>query len=160
MVKVELKKMYEDVVVPEYAKEGDAGMDIRAYFTEEFVKKAGRDVYKEEGLRIEAGIRKIIPTGIKVAIPNGYEIQVRPRSGMAFKKGLTVLNTPGTIDAGYRGEIGVIIYNAGHDSVTIEHGERVAQLVLNKVPQVEWDVVEELPESVRGADGYGSTGEK
>ena len=162
MVKtVELKKMYKDVVVPEYAKEGDAGMDIRAYLTVDSVKDVMGLSKSTDGidyLLLRAGERKIIPTGLKVAIPVGYEIQVRPRSGMAFKMGVTVLNSPGTIDSGYRGEIGVIAYNASDDAVKIEHGERVAQIVLNKVPSIEWDIVEELDASVRGEGGFGSTG--
>jgi len=160
MVKVEIKKMYDDVVVPQYAKEGDAGMDIRAYITEDSCKDK-TCFYPTGGyILIASGGRQIIPTGIKVAIPQGYEIQVRPRSGMAFKEGITVLNTPGTIDAGYRGEIGVILYNTNSEAVKIEHGERIAQLVLNKVPQIKWEEVEELSETSRGDGGFGSTGEK
>ena len=148
-IKVEIQKMNEDVEIPSYAKEGDAGMDVRAYFTSE-----------SKVIELQAGDRKIIPTGLKVAIPNGYEIQVRPRSGMAFKKGITVLNTPGTIDCGYRGEIGVIVHNASPSPVTIEHGERVAQLVLNKVPSILWEEVNELSDTDRGEGGFGSTGTK
>lgn len=148
MVKVEIKKMYEDVVVPQYAKEGDAGMDIRAYIRNE---DPNYELISRYG-------RKIIPTGIKVAIPEGYEIQVRPRSGMTIKMGITVLNTPGTIDSGYRGEIGVILYNTNEYPVKIYHGDRIAQLVLSEVPKIEWAEVEELSETSRGEGGFGSTG--
>ena len=148
MVKVEIQKMHEDVVVPQYAKEGDAGMDVRAYVGSR----------EEDHVFIRGGDRAIIPTGIKVAIPAGYEIQVRPRSGMTIKRGVTVLNTPGTIDSGYRGEIGVILHNTCHDAIKIYHGERIAQLVLNKVPTIEWAIVDELTETDRGTGGFGSTG--
>ena len=163
MVNVQIVKMYDDVVIPQYAKPGDAGMDIRAYFSKEFLDNID-PVFRpspyetETGIYIHSGERKIIPTGIKVAIPLGYEIQVRPRSGLALKKGLTVLNAPGTIDAGYRGEVGVILYNTTKNSVGIEHGERIAQLVLNQVPQIEWEEVDVLSETSRGEGGFGSTG--
>jgi len=145
MVKVQIQKMHEDVVVPRYAKKGDAGMDVRAYCP-------------NGDITLYSSSRLIIPTGLKVAIPEGYEIQVRPRSGMAAKKGVTVLNTPGTIDSGYRGEIGVILYNTNAEKIEIEHGERIAQLVLSKVPTIEWEEVEDLSETSRGEGGFGSTG--
>jgi dUTP pyrophosphatase len=155
MIKVEIQKLHPDVELPSYAKEGDAGMDIRAYIKNNGeVDLQGRPPY----MLLPPNGKVIIPTGIKVAIPVGYEIQVRPRSGMAIKKGLTVLNTPGTIDAGYRGEIGVILYNTNDYTEKIEHGERIAQIVLNKVPTIEWEVVEELSETERGSGGFGSTG--
>jgi dUTP pyrophosphatase len=144
---VEVQKIYDDVEIPQYAKAGDAGMDVRAYFTNE-----------SRGIELVSGARAIIPTGIKVAIPRGYEIQVRPRSGLAIKEGLTVLNAPGTIDSGYRGEIGVILYNANPNSVKVQHGDRVAQLVLSKVPSIVWSEVENLSETDRGEGGFGSTG--
>lgn len=100
----------------------------------------------------------LVPTGIKVAVPVSYEIQVRPRSGLAFKNGITVLNTPGTIDSGYRGEIGVLLYNTGKKDFTIRHGDRIAQLVVAPVMIATWDVVKSLEESRRGSGGFGSTG--
>jgi len=167
MVRVQIKKLFEDVVVPQYAKEGDAGMDVRAYLSKDFMdKEYGNPLnlpalyYSDTSVFIQPGERKIIPTGIKVAIPLGYEIQVRPRSGMAVKKGVTVLNSPGTIDSGYRGEIGVILHNTTMLAQEIEHGERIAQLVLSEVPTIEWEEVEELSETSRGEGGFGSTGKK
>ena len=145
LIKVQIKKLHEDVEIPAYAKMGDAGMDIRAYCP-------------KKPIPLWSFSHAIIPTGISVAIPKGYEIQVRPRSGMAAKRGITVLNTPGTIDSGYRGEIGVILYNSTDCRKEIEHGERIAQLVLNKVPAIEWEIVDELQETDRGSGGFGSTG--
>jgi dUTP pyrophosphatase len=104
--------------------------------------------------------RKLIPTGIFMEIPEGYECQVRPRSGLALKKGITVLNSPGTIDADYRGEVGVILINLSSENVVIEPSERIAQLVFAKVEQANWIVSENLSETVRGAGGFGSTGLK
>ena len=101
-----------------------------------------------------------IKTGLFLEIPEGYECQVRPRSGLAFKKGVTVLNSPGTIDADYRGEVGVILVNLSSEPFTVEHGERIAQLVFAKVKQAKWIEVEELSETERGAGGFGSTGVK
>jgi len=163
MVLVKIEKIYDDVVVPQYAKEGDSGMDVRAYITEERANLE-QDNYHGHGtlppktIPIFSHDRKIIPTGIKVSIPQGYEIQVRPRSGMAFKEGITVLNTPGTIDSGYRGEIGVILYNTTDRVIWIEHGYRIAQLVLQEVPQIVWEEVKSVDETSRGAGGFGSTG--
>ncbi len=173
-IKVEIQKMYSDVLIPEYAQEGDAGMDIRAYLTDEYISENNKIYFDEISKQsprvqiwtddeintffIRSGARKIIPTGIKVAIPDGYEIQVRSRSGMVFKKGVFVLNSPGTIDSCYRGELGVILYNSTDSWVTIGHQERIAQLVLNKVPQIEWKEVAELNDTIRGEGGFGSTG--
>ena len=176
VVKVKIEKLYEDVVIPSYQHEGDSGMDVRAFFHDEWIKKTY--CHDENGIKywegqfdhmrhyeLYAGSRIIIPTGIKVAIPVGYEIQVRPRSGMAAKQGLTVLNTPGTVDAGYRGEIGIIVYNSNAVSgynvnpIRIEHGDRIAQLVLQKVPKIEWEFVDSVDDdSTRGPDGFGSSG--
>jgi len=180
LIEVKIEKMYPDVELPAYKHNDDSGMDIKAYFSDEWVKKSQYievdtsnnekwnnkkeletldcDAYRSYTL--PGGVRTIIPTGIKVAIPNGYEIQVRPRSGMAFKQGITVLNTPGTIDAGYRGEIGIILFNTGKydDFVTINHGDRIAQLVLQKVPKITWDEVNSVDETIRGEGGFGSTG--
>ncbi len=130
--------------LPGYATLGAAGLDVRANLSEPITLKP-----------LE---RRLIPTGLKVAIPVGYEIQVRPRSGLAFKHGVTVLNTPGTIDADYRGEIGVLLVNLSSEPFVVEHGERIAQLVVAKHEQISWEEVDELNETTRGAGGFGSTG--
>lgn len=145
--------------LPKYAKEGDAGMDLRADFSNGINEKfmwgsAWDDVSK--CLRIFSGGRALIPTGIYSAIPKGYEVQVRSRSGLTLKQGLFVLNEPGTIDSGYRNEWGVIIQNLGDDDVEIYQGDRIAQAVLNKVEQIEWKEVSELSGEDRGG-GFGST---
>ena len=133
-VVVKVEKLYEDVILPAYSHFDDSGMDVRAYFSDEWVLQQ-RGVHADSYLdhfrstRIREGQRVIIPTGLKVAIPNGYEIQIRPRSGMTIKTGLTVINTPGTIDAGYRGEIGIIIINtnpAKNATYNILKGEKIA----------------------------------
>ena len=121
---------------------------------------AGCDVRSNDDVDLYPGERVLVKTGLFVEIPWGYEIQVRPRSGLAYKKGLTVLNSPGTIDADYRGEIGVILVNHGVSPVRLDKGERIGQLVLNKVEQIEWEVKEELQETERGEGGFGSTGTK
>lgn len=133
-----------DLPVPFYQTPESAGMDLYAAVT--------------EPVRIEPGARALIPTGFAMAMPAGFEAQVRPRSGLALKKGLTVLNAPGTVDADYRGEVGVILINLGVDAVDIERGERIAQMVIAPVVQGTWQEVTELPDSVRGAGGFGSTG--
>ena len=115
-------------------------------------------VSQDDPILLQAGERAMIPTGLSVAIPQGYEIQVRPRSGLAAKHGLTCLNTPGTIDSDYRGEIKVILINLGQDAFTIQRGERIAQLVLAPVTQLAWIEVDALDETDRGAGGFGSTG--
>ena len=132
--------------LPAYATEGAAGLDIRANTTEPIV--------------ITPLERQLIPTGLFVAIPLGYEIQIRPRSGLAFKHGITVLNTPGTIDADYRGEIKVLLVNLSNTSFTIEPGERIAQMVLAKHETLSWKTTDILPSTERGAGGFGSTGLK
>jgi len=111
-----------------------------------------------EDINIPAFGRALLPTGLKVAIPDGYELQIRPRSGMALNKGITLLNTPGTIDAGYRGEIGVIVYNANNHEITITKGERIAQAVLSKFETIDWEQVEDLDATTRNEGGFGSTG--
>ena len=132
--------------LPAYATEGAAGLDIRANITEAVV--------------LSPLERQLIPTGLFVAIPMGYEIQIRPRSGLAFKHGITVLNTPGTIDADYRGEIKVLLVNLSNAPFSIEPGERIAQMVLAKHETLSWKTTEELPSTERGAGGFGSTGVK
>lgn len=157
--------------LPRYETENAAGLDVRAdlsRITPENPTKLFGDceiIYPGEGhpkgmIRLDPGARALFPTGLKVALPAGYEIQVRPRSGLALKKGLTVLNTPGTIDADYRGEIGIILINLGLESVWIEDGERIAQIVLKKVENIEWDVVGELDSTERGEGGFGHTNTK
>lgn len=132
--------------LPHYETAASAGMDIRANISESQTLKP-----------LE---RSIIKTGLFIELPVGYEAQVRPRSGLAAKNGITVLNSPGTIDADYRGEIGVILVNLSNDDYTIENGERIAQLVIAKHERAEWEQVEELEETSRGAGGFGSTGTK
>jgi len=131
-------------LAPSYATEFAAGADLKADLS--------------DPVEIEAGDRAIIPTGIHLAIPPGYEGQVRPRSGLAFKKGLTVLNSPGTIDADYRGEVKIILVNLGREKVSIMPGERVAQLVIAEVSQARFTYSTDLPPTLRGSGGFGSTG--
>ena len=130
--------------LPSYQTNGSAGMDLRAHLEKDIVLKP-----------LE---RSIIPTGLFMAIPLGYEAQVRPRSGLAAKYGLTVLNSPGTIDADYRGEIGVILVNISNTDFTVKNGERVAQLVISKHARGEWVSVQNLTDTIRGSGGFGSTG--
>jgi dUTP pyrophosphatase len=132
--------------LPEYETMSSAGLDVRAVLEESVVLKP-----------LE---RTLIKTGLFLEIPSGYECQVRPRSGLALKKGITVLNSPGTIDADYRGEVGVILINLSNEDVIIENGERVAQLVFAKYEQAVWEESKNLSETERGADGFGSTGVK
>jgi dUTP pyrophosphatase len=124
----------------------------------ETIGSAGCDVRSTHSVTINPGDKLLVKTGLYVEIPIGYEIQVRPRSGLAFSKGITVLNSPGTIDADYRGEIGVILINHGYEQVYLEAGERIGQLVLNKVEQIEWEPVLALADTTRGTGGFGSTG--
>jgi len=131
---------------PEYATSQSAGLDLRANLT--------------ESITLKPLARTLVKTGLFIELPKGYEAQVRPRSGLAYKKGITVLNSPGTIDADYRGEIGVILVNLSEEEFVIENGERVAQLVIGKHEQAQWVEVENLDETDRGAGGFGSTGVK
>ncbi|MDL2327678.1 dUTP diphosphatase [Ruminococcaceae bacterium OttesenSCG-928-A11] len=133
-----------DNELPKYATPFSSGMDTRAFIS--------------ETVNIPPGKRAIIQTGLFVDLPNGYEFQVRPRSGLALKMGVTILNTPGTIDADYRGEIGIVIINLGQDDFVVNSGDRIAQLVLQEVPKVQWEETDELSESNRGSGGFGSTG--
>lgn len=130
--------------LPTYATQASAGMDLRANLDAPVV--------------LEPLQRCLIPTGLYIALPVGFEAQVRPRSGLALKKGITVLNSPGTIDADYRGEIAVILINLSHEAFTIEDGERIAQMVISKHEQAQWNQVELLDETARGAGGFGHTG--
>ncbi|MFN4224848.1 MAG: dUTP diphosphatase [Hyphomonas sp.] len=137
---------FDGLKLPSYETAGSAGMDVRAAVPE------------DEPLELAPGARAMVPTGLSVAIPPGYEIQVRPRSGLAARHGLTCLNTPGTIDFDYRGEIKVILINLGSEPFTIRRGERIAQIVLAPVTRLGWQEVSELGETARGAGGFGSTG--
>lgn len=132
--------------LPEYATPLSAGMDIRANLPEPIV--------------LNPLERKLIPTGLYISLPKGYEAQMRPRSGLALKHGITLLNTPGTIDADYRGEIGIILVNLSSEPFTIQDGERICQMVVTSHSQVEWVSVETLDETVRGAGGFGHTGKE
>jgi dUTP pyrophosphatase len=132
--------------LPEYSTIHSAGMDLRANISEPITLKS-----------LE---RVLVPTGLFIELPVGYEAQIRPRSGLALKKGITVLNTPGTIDADYRGEIGIILINLSNEEFVIEHGERICQMVIARHEHIGWDVVEILEETVRGAGGFGHTGKK
>ena len=142
-VKVKFHSIFE---LPKYETSLSAGMDIRANM--------------ETSVELKPMERTLIPTGMFIEIPEGYECQVRPRSGLALKKGITVLNSPGTIDADYRGEVGVILVNLSVENVVIEPGERIAQLVFARVEQAEWVVAGNLSQTDRGTGGFGSTGNK
>lgn len=145
MIKVKVKNSGWQML-PEYKTPQSSGMDLRANIRQDIVLKP-----------LE---RKLIPTGIHIALPDGYEAQVRPRSGLALKYGVTVLNSPGTVDADYRGEICVLLVNLGSESYTIHDGDRIAQLVIARYEQAELVIVEHLDDTERGDGGYGSTGVK
>jgi dUTP pyrophosphatase len=132
--------------LPEYATEGSSGMDLRAHLTEE--------------IKLQPLERTLIPTGLYIEIPVGFEAQIRPRSGLAIKQGLTCLNTPGTIDADYRGEVKVILINLSNTLQVIHPGDRVAQMVIQKVEKVTWRLTETLEETQRSAGGFGHTGKQ
>ncbi|EDZ42268.1 MAG: dUTP diphosphatase [Planktotalea sp.] len=132
--------------LPSYASAGAAGADLRANFSDRVE------------LVLAAGARALVPTGLRFAIPEGFEVQIRPRSGLALKHGITLPNAPGTIDSDYRGALGVIVLNAGQDSFTIAHGDRIAQMILAPVVRADFELVEQLSETARGEGGFGSTG--
>ena len=132
--------------LPAYATISSAGVDLKAFL--------------DYPIDLKPLERKIIATGIKLALPEGYEAQIRPRSGLAAKHGISILNSPGTIDSDYRGEIGVILVNLSNQVFTINRGDRIAQLVLTKYEKINWKIIKELPETNRGIGGFGSTGEK
>ncbi len=148
VARVQVKRMAgaRDLELPVRATEQAAGFDLHAAV--------------ETSLLLEPGDRALVPTGIAVALPPGYEGQVRPRSGLAVRHGVSLVNAPGTIDADYRGEIKVILINLGAEPVTFERGDRVAQLVIQRLPAIEWEAVDELPATSRGAGGFGHTGER
>ena len=139
---VSFKRLVPEAILPAYAHPGDAGMDLCSV----------------ESLVIPAGGRSLVRTGLKMALPAGYEAQVRPRSGLALKRGVTVLNTPGTIDEGYRGEIGVVLANFGDEDFRVETGDRIAQMVIAPVTRAEISETDELDATDRGEGGFGSTG--
>ena len=144
MVKVLIKKLDPDVQLPEYKTSGASGVDLIAFI--------------KEPINLEPKTSILIPTGLSVAFPEDYEIQIRPRSGLAAKNNISVLNTPGTIDSDYRGEIKVIIYNHGNENFLINNGDRIAQMILAPVVKMELEEKNDLPKSIRGKGGFGSTG--
>lgn len=145
-LRIQLLPHAEGLALPAYETTGSAGMDLRAAVPE------------DAPLTLEPGARALVPTGLKIALEAGYEAQVRPRSGLALKHGLTCLNSPGTIDSDYRGEVGVILINHGQEPFVIRRGERIAQMVVSRHEQAEVVKVETLDDTVRGAGGFGSTG--
>ncbi|MCX8134960.1 MAG: dUTP diphosphatase [Roseococcus sp.] len=146
MIRVLVRRLphAEDLPLPGYATEGAAGMDLLA----------------ARAALIPPGGRALVPTGLCIALPEGYEMQVRPRSGLALRHGVTVLNAPGTVDADYRGEVGVILLNTGAEPFAVARGERIAQAVFAPVTRAAWEEVAALPETGRGAGGFGSTGRR
>ena len=144
MVKVLIKKLNAAVQTPTYKTSGASGMDLMAFI--------------EEPIKLAPKKSCLVPTGISVAISNDYEIQIRPRSGLAAKNNISVLNTPGTIDSDYRGEIKIILFNHGNDDFIIKNNDRIAQMVLMPINKINFEEVEDLPSSIRGKGGFGSTG--
>lgn len=143
-MKLKIKKLNENVNIPEYKSEGAAGMDLYANI--------------DKPVTLRPLQRKLIPTGLSIELEHGYEAQIRPRSGMALKNGISILNTPGTIDEDYRGEVGIIAVNLSTDEYTIKPQERIAQMVITKVEQADIEVVTELSDTERGDGGFGHTG--
>ncbi|MDA8812152.1 dUTP diphosphatase [Amylibacter sp.] len=144
-----LQNADKNISLPVYETSQSSGMDLRANLTED---------NRVNGISIQAKKWLLIPTGLAISMPIGYEAQIRPRSGLAFKYGVSILNSPGTIDADYRGELGVLLINHGEDEFHINHGDRIAQIVFAPVIQVVWNQVTYLDESSRDANGFGSTG--
>lgn len=144
MVKVLIKKLDPEVKLPEYKTNGASGMDIMAF--------------TENTIIVKSKSSSLIPTGLSVAFSEDYEIQIRPRSGLAAKKNISVLNTPGTIDSDYRGEIKVIIYNHGNNDFSVNNGDRIAQMILTPVVKMKLEETQNLPDTIRGKGGFGSTG--
>jgi len=141
-LKIKIKKIKENAIIPSYAHEDDAGVDL--YSTEDYVLNPGQ--------------RVLVSTGIRIAIPLGYEGQTRPKSGLALNYGISICNSPGTIDSGYRGEVRVIVINHGNEEFKIIKGMKIAQMIFNKVEKAEFEEVEELDDTKRGESGFGSTG--
>ena len=146
MTKIQIKKLSNSVSIPKYETPGSSGMDVAAHI--------------EDNIIIDPGEKALVSTGLSISIPAGYEVQIRPRSGLAAKKSITVLNSPGTIDADYRGEIKVILINLGKKKFVVKNGERIAQMVVCPVIQASLDEVKELSDTARGSGGFGSTGNK
>ena len=144
MVKVLIKKLNPSVQLPSYKTSGASGMDLMAYI--------------EKPINLKPGKACLVPTGLSVAFPEEYEIQIRPRSGLAAKNNISILNTPGTIDSDYRGEIKIILFNHSNENFIIKNNDRVAQMVLTPIIKMELEETNELPESIRGKGGFGSTG--
>ena len=144
MVRVLIKKLNSSVQLPSYKTNGASGMDLMAFI--------------EKPINLEPGKSCLVPTGLSLAFPEEYEIQIRPRSGLAAKNNITVLNTPGTIDSDYRGELKIILFNHGNENFLINNNDRVAQMILTPIIKMELHETEELPETVRGEGGFGSTG--
>ena len=144
MVKVLIKKLDKKVKLPEYKTTGSSGLDLTAFIEKKIVIKPGENA--------------LVPTGISIAIPEDTEVQIRPRSGLAAKNNISVLNTPGTIDSDYRGEIKIILFNHGNEDFIVNNNDRVAQMVLMPILKMELEEVDQLPESIRGSGGFGSTG--
>ena len=144
MIKVLIKKLSPSVQLPSYKTSGASGMDLMAYI--------------EKPINLKPGKACLVPTGLSVAFPEEYEIQIRPRSGLAAKNNISILNTPGTIDSDYRGEIKIILFNHSNENFIIKNNDRVAQMVLTPIIKMELEETNELPESIRGKGGFGSTG--
>ena len=144
MVKVLVKKLHPKVQLPSYKTQGSSGMDLMAFI--------------ESPIKISPNSSALIPTGISVAISNDFEIQIRPRSGLAAKSNISILNTPGTIDSDYRGEIKVILFNHGSKEFVVKNKDRIAQMILMPVLKIDFEEVDDLPETLRGSGGFGSTG--
>ena len=144
MAKVLIKKLDQAVKLPNYKTNGASGMDLMAFI--------------KEPINLKPKSSYLVPTGISVAFSEDYEIQIRPRSGLAFKNNISILNAPGTIDSDYRGEIKVIVYNHGNEDFIINNGDRIAQMVLTPILKVEFEETEDLPKTMRGEGGFGSTG--
>jgi len=142
MINVKIKKIKDNAIIPKYVHEGDSGVDL----------------YSAEDYLLKPGERVLVSTGLKIAIPKSYEAQIRPKSGLALNNGVSIVNTPGTIDAGYRGEIGIITINLGKENFKIEKGKKIAQMVFNKVEEAKFEEVEDLDNTKRGDGGFGSTG--
>jgi dUTP pyrophosphatase len=148
-VRIAIKRLEDadpSIALPQYETAGAAGADVRANFKNKI------------GAMLDPGVRLLIPTGLSMAIPQGFEVQMRPRSGLALKHGITLLNSPGTIDSDYRGAVGVILMNTGSDAFFIAHGARIAQMVVAPVVQAGFALVDMLDDTARGAGGFGSTG--
>ncbi|PKM53979.1 Deoxyuridine 5'-triphosphate nucleotidohydrolase [Petrocella atlantisensis] len=143
-VYVEQTEEGKDLPLPKYMSAQAAGLDLFAAVVEDVVLKKGEI--------------KLVPTGLKIALPDSYEAQIRPRSGLAFKHGISLVNTPGTIDADYRGEIKIIMINFGEEDFTIRRGDRIAQMVINRIEQINWALTDTLEETTRGTGGFGHTG--